>query len=109
MLAHMQKCPRSKQKYLTDFVLQIMLLCFCDHTSNYKGKYRVLYSLAACQKMHDLTASRPDILIHIGEITGDYYSPRIFQKEVWRVSDDGEIRDTFSKLRYVFEMPEKTF
>jgi 2-succinyl-5-enolpyruvyl-6-hydroxy-3-cyclohexene-1-carboxylate synthase len=28
---------------------------------------------------------------------------------VWRVSEDGEIRDTFRKLRYVFEMPERNF
>jgi len=103
------KMSKEQTEVLDRFCASNNAVVFCDHTSNYKGKYRVLYSLAACQKMHDLTASRPDILIHIGEITGDYYSPRIFQKEVWRVSDDGEIRDTFSKLRYVFEMPEKTF
>jgi 2-succinyl-5-enolpyruvyl-6-hydroxy-3-cyclohexene-1-carboxylate synthase len=82
---------------------------FCDHTSNYKGKYRVLYSLVAGQHMLDLSESRPDILIHIGEITGDYYSMGIVGKQVWRVSEDGEIRDTFRKLRYVFEMPEQIF
>lgn len=82
---------------------------FCDHTSNYKGKYRVLYSLAAGQIMSDCSESRPDILIHIGEITGDYYSLGIAGKQVWRVSEDGEIRDTFRRLRYVFEMPEMIF
>lgn len=82
---------------------------FCDHTSNYKGKYRVLYSLVACQQMYDLAASRCDIFIHIGEITGDYSSPSILGKQVWRVSEDGEIRDTYRRLRYVFEMPEQSF
>lgn len=82
---------------------------FCDHTSNYKGKYRVLYSLAACQLNLDHTHISPDILIHIGEITGDYYTPNISGKQIWRVSEDGEIRDTFRKLRYVFEMPELQF
>lgn len=82
---------------------------FCDHTSNYKGKYRVLYSLALGQHKLDLSESRPDLLIHIGEITGDYYSLGIVGKHVWRVSEDGEIRDTFRKLCYIFEMPEHVF
>jgi 2-succinyl-5-enolpyruvyl-6-hydroxy-3-cyclohexene-1-carboxylate synthase len=82
----------------------------CDHTSNYKGKYRVLYTLAASQSP-DHPASQPDILIHIGEISGDYYTLALGKKakEIWRVSEDGEIRDTFRKLRYIFEMPEQGF
>ena len=82
---------------------------FCDHTSGYKGKYRVLYALAACQLAFDISSVRPDLLIHIGEISGDYYSLKISGKQVWRVSEDGEIRDTFKKLTYVFEMPEQIF
>lgn len=82
---------------------------FCDHTSGYKGKYRLLYSLAASQDQMDLSADKPDITIHIGEVTGDYAGMSMIGKEVWRVSEDGEIRDTFRKLRYVFEMDEKTF
>ena len=82
---------------------------FCDHTSGYRGKYRLLYSLAACQEMRERARVRPDLLIHVGEVTGDYSSLGISANEVWRVSPDGEIRDTFRKLRYVFEMPETTF
>jgi 2-succinyl-5-enolpyruvyl-6-hydroxy-3-cyclohexene-1-carboxylate synthase len=82
---------------------------FCDHTSSYKGKYRLLYSLAASQDQADPTSDKPDVTIHIGEVTGDYASMGMVGKEVWRVSEDGEIRDTFRKLRYVFEMDEKAF
>lgn len=82
---------------------------FCDHTSNYKGRYRVLNALAACQQVCDHTIICPDLLIHIGEVSGDYYSMAIKPKQIWRVSEDGEIRDTFKKLRYVFEMTEKCF
>src|SRR5690554_2202402 len=82
---------------------------FCDHTSCYKGKYRLLYSLAASQDQMDLAPDKPDVTIHIGEVTGDYAGMGMVGKEVWRVSEDGEIRDTFRKLRYVFEMDEKTF
>jgi 2-succinyl-5-enolpyruvyl-6-hydroxy-3-cyclohexene-1-carboxylate synthase len=45
----------------------------------------------------------------MGEITGDYYNVGSRAKQVWRVSEDGEIRDTFRKLRYVFEMEEQIF
>lgn len=84
-------------------------VAFCDHTSNYYGKYRVLYSLVAGQRLFDKSESRPDLLIHIGEISGDYSLLGMGGKEVWRVNEDGEIRDTFRKLSHVFEMPEEVF
>lgn len=82
---------------------------FCDHTSGYKGKYRLQFALAASQKMLDLENLRPELLIHVGEVTGDYYGLKMSGNHVWRVSEDGEIRDTFRKLRYVFELPETLF
>lgn len=79
-----------------------------DSTSGYYGKYRVNSSLIAAQRgqtsLRDIST-----LIHIGEISGDYYTMGISGKEVWRVSIDGEIRDLFHKMRYVFEMPEIDF
>ena len=80
---------------------------FCDHTSGYNGKYKVLYSLVASQSF--LNYEKPDILIHIGEMSGDSYSLRLCGNEVWRVSEDGELRDTFKKLTNIFEMSEKQF
>lgn len=82
---------------------------FCDHTSSYRGKYRVLFSLVACQQHNDKTGFMPDLLIHLGEVSGDYYTLGLTAKEVWRVNPDGEIRDTFRKLTYVFEMQESIF
>ncbi|WP_108125543.1 2-succinyl-5-enolpyruvyl-6-hydroxy-3-cyclohexene-1-carboxylate synthase [Saccharospirillum mangrovi] len=82
---------------------------FCDHTSSFNGKYRVGYALAASQMKGDMSEDKPDITIHIGEVTGDYASIPMVGKEVWRVSPDGELRDTFKKLKYIFEMDEKTF
>lgn len=80
----------------------------CDTTSGYYGKYRVNSSLISAQpgqtSLRDI-----ETLIHIGEISGDYYSMSIGGKTVWRVSEDGEIRDFFHRLRYVFEMPEADF
>ncbi|EKO3740263.1 hypothetical protein P0E98_003177 [Vibrio metschnikovii] len=82
---------------------------FCDHTSAYKGNNQLQFSLAAAQELYNIGELRADITIHIGEVTGDYPLLTMVGKEVWRISPDGEIRDTFRKLRYVFEMPEMSF
>ncbi len=82
---------------------------FCDHSSGYHGKYRVLGALIGAQEGGDQSAVQPDVTIHIGEITGDYESHSLIGNQVWRVSPDGEIRDTFRKLRHVFEMTELRF
>lgn len=83
---------------------------FADHTSGYYGKYRVLYALVASQKNHYTDLLRPDILIHIGEISGEFYCTHSFQsKETWRVSEDGEIRDLFSNLTNIFDVNEEFF
>lgn len=79
----------------------------CDHTSNYFGKYRVYPSLVTSQLQYNSSCKICDVLIHIGDISGSPIS--VEAKEVWRVNPDGEIRDTFRKLRYVFEMDELTF
>lgn len=80
-----------------------------DHTSGYQGRYRVLGALIAGQLNRDPALPRPQLLIHVGEITGDYYGSGIGSKEVWRVNPDGEIRDPFKRLSYVFECNEADF
>lgn len=84
-------------------------IVLCDHTSNYTGKFKVLSSLLTGQEMLEIEKYRPDLMIHIGEITGDYFGKRIAGKNIWRVNPDGEIRDTFNKLSFVFEMSEIEF
>jgi len=101
---------KEQTEILDRFCASNNAVVFCDHTSSYKGKYRVLFSLASCQKMFDDAAVLPGIVVHIGEVSGDYFKLRLAgSTQVWRVSEDGEIRDTFRKLRYVFEMPEQSF
>ncbi|HFQ4952812.1 TPA: thiamine pyrophosphate-binding protein [Vibrio vulnificus] len=82
---------------------------FCDHTSAYKGKNHLQFSLAAAQELYNIGEFRSDITLHIGEITGDYPLLMMAGKEVWRISPDGEVRDTFRKLKYVFEISEMSF
>lgn len=79
----------------------------CDQTSNYRGKFRVDGSLVSSQEMYRPACVDADLIVHIGEISGAYMG--VCASQVWRVSPDGEVRDTFQKLRYVFEMEEVDF
>ena len=80
---------------------------FSEPCSGYKGKYKVSYFMAGNQPVPDENKN-PDLLIHIGEVSA---FPDTFQgcKEVWRVSEDGEVKDKLQKLTHVFEMTETTF
>lgn len=84
---------------------------FIDHASGYRGKYGVLPTLVSTQENVESEMFDIDLLIHIGEHTGDYYTFYKFEKakEVWRVNEDGELRDTFRHLTNVFEMDEEQF
>lgn len=80
---------------------------FCDHTSGYKGKYETHFSLFFTQDNYRSPLLKADILIHLGEVSGDL--ARISIGGVWRVNEDGELRDTFGRLTRVFVMPEEHF
>ena len=83
---------------------------FCDHSSNYNGKYKVLFSLACHQASGNPSAYYPTQLIHIGEVSADYQTMKLGSKRrVWRVSPDGKICDLFKGLTDVFEMNETVF
>ncbi|MGM9727409.1 MAG: thiamine pyrophosphate-binding protein [Prevotella sp.] len=81
----------------------------CDSSSNYYGKYRVQMPMALIQKYYYPSCLNLSLLIHIGEITGDYTINRIKAKEVWRVNEDGEIRDYFHRITCMFNMTEEYF
>ena len=79
----------------------------CDQTSNYRGKNRILFSLATSQMEHWVPCNQFDLLIYIGNVSGAY--PRFGSISEWRINPDGEVRDTFGHLRYVFQMEEANF
>lgn len=78
-----------------------------DHTSGYKGKYSVQSAIMAAQEQVSYDDYKIDLLIDIGEISGDYY--KLPLDEVWRVSPDGACKDRFKKLVNIFEMTEESF
>ncbi|MDE6519945.1 MAG: 2-succinyl-5-enolpyruvyl-6-hydroxy-3-cyclohexene-1-carboxylate synthase [Ruminococcus sp.] len=78
-----------------------------DPTSNYTGKYGIMGNMIFNQHACNKTMRSFDLLIHIGDMSGAYM--QILPHNVWRVHPDGEVRDTFKKLTYVFEMNELNF
>lgn len=75
----------------------------CDQVSNYRGKYRFLANFANSQGK-DLGTRYFDLIIYIGYIHGAYIN--FAGKELWRVNEDGVVRDPYQNLTYVFEMSE---
>ncbi len=110
-------CIGSHVRFSKDLEQIVDLFCsihdavvFCDHSSGYNGRYKVNLSLALVQKNARTSLGTMDLLIHIGEVSGDYYNLYLLRpKTVWRVSPDGEIRDLYKKLVAVFDMPEIVF
>lgn len=82
-------------------------IVLCDHTSNYKGAYRAFANLNGIQRDYKSVVKDVDLLIHIGNVAASSYS--VCAKDVWRINEDGEIRDPFHKLTNVFEMTEEVF
>lgn len=83
---------------------------FCEHASNYSGPYRVYNAIVNQQSLYKKDSFRTDVLIHIGEVSGyGNGAAGNHAKEVWRVNEDGELRDPSHKLAKVFEMKEETF
>lgn len=82
-------------------------VAFCDHTSNYKGKYRFLYPLTLSQDNWKPDYAPVSLLIYIGEVSGSYAHPGA--KQLWRVNEDGKIRSAFGLPKAVFEMREVDF
>ena len=80
---------------------------FCDHTSGYRGKYEVHPQILFGQKNYVSPLRHINLCIHIGEVSGSQY---LFQaNNIWRVSPDGQLRDTWGILRNVFMMEEEVF
>ena len=94
---------------LDSFCAKHNAVVFVDRTSGYQGKYAVSAShvLGARKMIGQITSF--DLCIHLGEISGDYYTLTIQPKQVWRVAQDGMLKDKFDTLYSVFEMRDEDF
>lgn len=97
---------------VNDFCGKYNAVVFCDHTSNYMGKYRIEAQLLGSQELYKAPSINSiGTLIHIGEITGAYEVNGCLckAKQTWRISEDGTLRDTFKNVSKVFDMTEEYF
>lgn len=104
-----KKFTNEETKVLDTFCSTYDAVVFCDHTSGYRGTYAQHFALPLSQNNYRSPNRSFNLLIHIGEVSGDYSSFSINADKVWRVNEDGELRDTFGRLTDVFEMTEKYF
>ena len=107
--SHVQM-PPSTQNAIDAFCRSRNAVVFCDHTSGYQGRYQVNFTLVNGLHKYDTELNHVDLLIHLGEVSGDTYTTsKLKAKEVWRVNEDGEVRDLFGALTSVFEIKEELF
>ena len=101
----------TETKCIETFCEMYDAVVFCDHTSNYYGKYKIQYALMGAQESWWSSCSQLSLLIYIGEVSGDYDTLcTLIPSKMWRVSPDGEFRDpTLGKLAAVFAMNELSF
>ena len=103
----------SETAALASFVKSHNAVVIGDITSNYDGLIRAseLCYQVGSKVNPDFSKLKPNLIIHIGEISGDYATFDWLKRTapVWRVSEDGELRDFLGGLVSVFEMPEEAF
>ena len=101
-----------ESKAIEDFAESCNCVIYKNHTSNYSGKYAVNGNPLTASITQALFESQymPDVVITIGGLTGDY--PIYFnlmkspasKVEHWRVSEDGNVVDTYEKLTRIYEL-----
>ena len=119
MLAIGEHRPFTKEEKdcIERFCQKYNVMVYTNHLSNYCGKYSIngnfLLSTLSLEEFRKKLL--PDIFISIGGQTGDYplYKlislPELDHIEHWRVSEDGQLIDTYDKLTKVFQCSESSF
>ena len=107
----------SEKTVIEKFCESHNVFVYSDSIGNYHGKYTLQANLIVTSMSDNLFASDyiPEILITIGGLTGDYgiYN-KLFKAsndeiEHWRISEDGNVVDTYKKLTKIFECSTSNF
>ncbi|HDY8232975.1 TPA: hypothetical protein RQL27_002812 [Vibrio vulnificus] len=109
-----KKFSNAETRVIERFCAKYGAVVFCDHTSSYKGSYRIQSALVAnnIRRLNPLWSELlPDLVLHLGEVSGDYPSTRILEEcnSVWRISEDGELRDRGGRLTTIYHGSEYAF
>lgn len=104
------KMSIEQTRIIDNFCQSHNAVAFCDHTSNFRGKYEICNGILGFQNKCQFEIMNVDLLIHIGGMSGSYFaSDTIHPKSVWRVASDGKLCDHYQKLTALFELDEYDF
>ncbi len=117
VIGEQRPMTENQKKVLEEFVETYNAFIYVNHLSNYKGENTIQGNLVlSTMTTTDFNNEyKPDILITIGGQTGDY---PLFGKlssgesnsfDHWRISEDGNVVDTYDKLTKIFECPYELF
>ncbi len=103
-----EKFSKEETDLISNFVKSSSIPVFCDHISNYHGENKIL--VAPFAKIID-SIERPDILIDIGGISGEYSSSSIFKDtEIWRLAQNSDYTCRYGvAITQIFDMKEQDF
>ena len=103
-----KKFTKEESKKLEEFAISWDAPVVCDHTANYHGKNKVLTSQLANLA---LDCPKPDLVIDIGNVCGEYASAQIYgNAKIWRISEQDNFAFRFSKpVEKYFNCSEKYF
>lgn len=108
---------KNEKKAIEDFCKAYNVFVYSNNIANYHGEFALNANIVAANSTQSFFEQelKPDILLTIGGLTGDY---GIYFKltnspdgsfEHWRISPDGNVVDTYNKLTKIFEVPEEIF
>lgn len=100
---------KEEENAISNFAESWNIPVLCDHTSQYYGKNKIAITQAFAM-VRNLT-QKPNIIIDIGEISGDYNYKILFQNtEIWRINKEGFYRGRSNRpLTKLFACTEKEF
>lgn len=101
-----RKFDEQSQRAVEEFAVKYNAAVIIDHTSSYKGKNAILLTQIGDLKQ---STNKPDVVIDIGSITGEYAVVWLAGIETWRVSEDGEIHDRLQNQVKLFDCSEESF
>lgn len=104
-----KKFSKEEEIAISNFAESWNIPVLCDHTSQYHGKNKI-YITQAFAMVRNLT-QKPNLIIDIGDICGDYNYKSLFKKtKIWRINEEGFYQGRSNNpLTKIFACSEKMF